>query len=224
MLLISELGEIISSFSWKVNIWEWLSQQQMILVIASTILALISPVIYAASMVRGESKPARMTRFIVWLASTISFFSLLFWNSEGALFLAGIFMIRNVFLLGMSTKYGVGWRDRVDQVCLVIAVGGLVCWRLFDEPLWALLASIVADIVWYFPAYLKTWKEPKSEWPMFYFIEIVAIVLNIIVIGAWSIDLLFPGYILVSGVAMLAVIYKDLWRERLVWPSKKDIQ
>jgi hypothetical protein len=178
------------------------------IVIVSIALALIAPVVYSVSMVQGVSKPARMTRFIVWLAATISFVSLWADGSQGAIWIAGVFAIRNAFLLIMSFRYGLGGWTSIDKVCLVLAIIGLVGWQVFGDPLIALIFAIFADFVGFIPAFIKTYRLPKSEGPWFYYIETIAVLLNIIFIGAWSVDLLFPGYILLSNVIMIGLIYK----------------
>ncbi len=174
----------------------------------SIVLALIAPAVYALSMIHGVSKPARMTRFIVWLAATISFVSLWAEGSQGAVWIAGVFAVRNAFLFIMSFRYGIGGWTSVDKACLLLAIIGLVGWQIFGDPLIALIFAIFADFVGFIPAFIKTYKLPKSEGPWFYYIETVAVILNIIFIGAWSVDLLFPGYILLSNIVLLGLIYK----------------
>lgn len=183
-------------------------ESSTILIGTSISLALIAPIVYAASMVQGRSKPARMTRFIVWLAAFISFISLWADGSQGAIWLAGVFAVRNFFLLLMSFKYGVGGWSRIDKICLVLAILGLIGWQVFGDPLIALIFAIVADFVGFIPAFVKTYKQPDSEGPMFYWIETAAVILNIIVIGMWTVDLLFPAYILLSNIVMLALIFR----------------
>jgi hypothetical protein len=179
-----------------------------LLIAASIILALVSPIVYGVSMVQGRSKPARMTRFIVWLAASISFFSLWADGSTGAVWLAGVFAFRNTFLLLMSLKYGMGGVATVDKYSLVIAITGLIGWQLSGDPLIALLFAILADFVGFVPALIKTYKEPDTEGPWFYYLETTAVLLNIVVIGAWSIDLLFPVHILLTNIFMLGLIFR----------------
>ena len=178
------------------------------LITISVALALISPIVYGVSMVQGRSKPARMTRFIVWLAASISFFSLWADGSTGAVWLAGVFAFRNTFLFLMSLKYGMGGVATIDKYSLVIAIAGLVGWQLSGDPLIALLFAILADFVGFIPALVKTYKEPNTEGPWFYYIETTAVLLNIVVIGAWSIDLLFPVHILISNILMIGLIFR----------------
>lgn len=178
------------------------------LIAATVSLALISPIVYAISMVKGRSKPARMTRFIVWLAATISFFSLWADGSTGAVWLAGVFAFRNSFLLVMSLRYGVGGKTKIDLWCLVIAIAGLVGWQISGDPLIALLFAIAADFIGFLPALIKTYFEPTSEGPWFYYLESTAVILNIVLISAWSLDLLFPVHILLSNLMMLALIFR----------------
>jgi len=108
----------------------------------------------------------------------------------------------------MSIKYGVGGWTTIDQWCLVIAGGGLFGWQLTGDPFVALLFAILADFVGFVPALVKTYHQPNTEGPWFYYLESTAVILNIIVIGAWSLDLLFPAHILLSNIMMLAIIFR----------------
>ena len=179
-----------------------------ILIFLIVALALISPVVYSISMFNGVSKPARMTRFIVWLAATISFASLWVGESAGAIWLAGVFAFRNTFLLLMSFKYGVGGMSKLDLWCLGIAAAGLLGWQISGNPLVALLFAITADFIGFIPALIKTYHKPDSEGPWFYYIETTAVLLNVILIGAWTLDLIFPIHILVTNIIMLALIFR----------------
>ena len=179
------------------------------ILIGTTIaLALIAPVVYSVSMVRGVSKPARMTRFIVWLAAFISLISLWADGSTGAVWLAGIFAFRNFFLFLMSLKYGVGGTTTIDKWSLGLALIGLVGWQVVGDPLIALIFAIIADFIGFIPTFVKTYKEPGSEGPGFYYVETLAVTLNIVMIGAWTQDLLFPGYILLSNLIVLSLIFR----------------
>lgn len=180
-----------------------------VLIVFSITLALIAPIVYSVSMVRGVSKPARMTRFIVWLAASISLISLWAEGSTGAIWLAGVFAVRNLFLLGMSFKYGVGGFTKLDLICLGTALVGLIGWQIAGDPLIALVFAIIADFIGFIPTFVKTYRDPTSEGPGFYYIETLAVTLNIILIGAWSQDLLFPGYILLSNLIVLSLIFRS---------------
>lgn len=146
--------------------------------------------------------------FIVWLAASISLVSLWAEGSTGAIWLAGVFAFRNFFLLLMSFKYGVGGIGGIDRWCLLIAIAGLIGWQITGDPLVALIFAILADLVGFIPAFVKTYMDPESEGPWFYYIETLAVLLNIIVIGAWTQDLLFPGYILLSNIIMVGLIFR----------------
>ena len=114
-----------------------------------------------------------------------------------------------MLLFLMSLKYGMGGVTTVDKYSLVIAIAGLIGWQVTGDPLIALLFAIFADFVGFVPALIKTYKEPNTEGPWFYYLESTSVLLNIVMIGAWSIDLLFPVHILLTNVFMLGLIFRE---------------
>ncbi|MFT7507635.1 MAG: hypothetical protein ACI92I_000798 [Acidimicrobiales bacterium] len=118
------------------------------------------------------------------LPAFISFVRLWAEGGTGAIWLAGVFDFRNFLLLLMSLQYGMGGIEVIDGWCLFIALTGLIGWQITGDPLIALVFAIIADLVGFIPAFVKTYKDPTSEGPWFYYIETMSVILNIIMIGA----------------------------------------
>ena len=182
-------------------------QLQSVLLILSAILAVISPITYIISIIRGTSKPHRMTRFILAFVLTLNFVSILaVFGNTGAKIFAGISFIQGVIIFFLSLWRGMGGTSIFDYVCLGIAVVGIAGWKLTGNPIIGIWFSILADFSAYLPAFIKTWKHPHTESPWFYVTGRFAAFLGLI---AYNIDAssIFQIYIILCCLVMIIFIY-----------------
>lgn len=181
---------------------------QSILLALSAILTVIGPITYIISIARGFSKPHRMTRFIVAFVLTLNFFSILAaQGNTGAVVFAGISFAQALVILLMSFWRGMGGASLLDFACLGIAAVGIVGWKVTGNPLIGIWFSILADLAAYIPAFVKTWKHPKTESPWYYGLSGIAAFLGLV---AYKIDAssIFQIYIAVCCIVMIGLIYR----------------
>jgi len=109
-----------------------------------------------------------------------------------------------------------GGSSKVDWLCFGIAALGVVGWKITGNPVVAIWFSILADLSAYIPAFIKTWKHPKTESPWYYALSGLAALLSLI---AYKLDAssVFQIYIIVCCVIMVALIYR---RELLLGKNK----
>jgi hypothetical protein len=174
------------------------------LLVFATLASFIGTADYVLSILRGKTRPHKTTR-VVSLANLVG--SIAVHAALGILLLAIIFFIRSLVLAVLSLKYGVGGRSRLDIVCGVMAIVGITAWLVTGNGITALVFAIVADGVAYAPAIVKTWKLPKSEAPLLYWLESVAAMLAIIHDG-FRLSVIFQAYVIVSCAVMLICIYR----------------
>jgi hypothetical protein len=184
------------------------------------VLSLISPIFYTRSMLAGKSKPHRVTRLIVWLASIAGLLGVLHSSNVSGIIFAAIFFSRASYLLIMSLFYGVGGANRLDISCLVIGVLALALYVVTGSGLLAISLGILADLIGYIPTFVKTWHKPDSEDPVFFTIEGVASLFAVFAIWEWRVDILFPIYFVICSATVVLLIY----RKKLlsVYPRQLD--
>lgn len=159
-------------------------------------------------MLKGESKPHRVTRLIVWLASLAGVLGV--WNSgnmAGKIF-AFIFLARATYLLLMSLKYGTGGSTTLDKVCLSIGVLAVIAYAVTNNGVLTILLGITADFIGYIPTFVKTYHKPKTEDPLFFGIEGLASLFGIFAVWQWSADIILPIFFTACCVVMEMLIYR----------------
>jgi len=79
-----------------------------IFIIISSLLALISPVIYAKAILRGDAKPHRTTRIVILLITVLATASLFAQHNTVAIWLAGVSTLQAIVIFALSIKRGMG--------------------------------------------------------------------------------------------------------------------
>ena len=171
-----------------------------------SLLPVLSSVTYAVSIVRGRSKPHRMTRFLLMLITALMLLSLLANHDRSGVWLALVSFIQAVGLWILSLRRGMGGRSTLDIACLLLCMLGLICWLVFGRAWIGLCAAIFADVIACTPALRKTIRWPHTEQGLFYFLDIFA-GLFIILAGPFTAKaMVFPLYIaLINAVFACAI-------------------
>src|SRR5688572_9227777 len=118
-----------------------------ILLFCSAILPIISSWTYIVAIWKGSVSPQRMTRFLMLIISGLSFGSLLAGDDHSGIWLALASFVQSLAIVMLTFRHGMGGRDRLDMVCLLLCGIGIVLWMTFDESLIGLIASLVADLI-----------------------------------------------------------------------------
>lgn len=188
---------------------------QHALAVLSAVIALISPIVYARAIFRGEAKPHRTTRLVLLLISMLATASLFASHDTVAIWLAAATTIQAIGIFLLSIKYGMGGGNRIDLVCLSVALVGIIAWRTTNNPLLGLYFSILADFTGMIPALLKTYHFPKTEIATFFALDILAAICSLLATSSYSIpNIVYPLYIFLINGAMVALI---------VWPRKDKV-
>ncbi len=195
---------------------------QTIFIIISSLLALISPIIYAKAIFGGEAKPHRTTRLILLLITSLSTLSLFAQGNTVAIWLAGVSTLQSILIFILSIKYGMGGWAKSDLICLAIALAGILLWKITDNPALALYASITADFTGMIPALIKTYKFPKTEVWTFYFLDVFAALFSVLAIKNRTLqETSYPLYIMLINLFMVLLIVRPKKRPIKPIPQTK---
>lgn len=85
-----------------------------IFIILSSAFALIGPILYIVSIVKGRSKPQRMTRFVLMVVVFVAVLSFHAAVDFPTFILAIALLIGNIAMFILSIKYGMGgWHGAI---------------------------------------------------------------------------------------------------------------
>jgi hypothetical protein len=179
----------------------------------SILLGFITPIIGVRSILKGEYKPQRITRLLLFIVTFIFVSTLFFQGDRIGLFLAIPSFIGSTVIFILSIKYGVGGRSKMDIITLVGALLSLLVWKVTDNPTLGLYASILTDFIGFSPTLVKSYKEPYTESYLFYGCDLIASFFNLLALKSYlMMDLAFPLYIFIVNSSVTLII---LLRRRL---------
>lgn len=173
----------------------------------AAILALIAPIVYIRAILRGEAKPHRTTRFVLMVITFLTVTALFANGDRIGVWLAAASAIQAVVIFGMSIKYGMGGGDRIDILCLIIAMFGIVLWQVTKQPILALYFGVAADFVGGIPLFIKTWRHPETEIWSYYAFDVAGSLLILLATTTLSIETLtYPVYIFAINLFVIFLI------------------
>jgi len=178
-------------------------------IIISSLLVLISPIVYTVAILKGRAKPHRTTLLVFLIISSIATASLFTQGNRVAIYLAGVTTIQSLAMFILSIKYGMGGWAKSDIICLILALIGIVLWRITKNPVIALYFAIGADFIGLVPTLIKSYYFPKTEIWSFFAIDAFAGFFSLLAIKHWTIqEYSYPLYImLINIITVLLIIH-----------------
>jgi hypothetical protein len=167
-----------------------------VFLIISIIAGFITPMIGIYSVAKGNFRPQRMTRFLIFAISLLFVGTLLAQGDKNGVFIAIAQLLGGFIIFLLSIKKGIGGTGRLDIVIFFMAVLSLIVWKTTNNPTFGLIMSIITDIIAFSPTIVKTWNLPETEEWKFYLSDVVASFFSLLSIVVYSFEnLAFPVYI-----------------------------
>ena len=112
-------------------------------------------------------------------------------------------------IFSLSFKYGVGGMSRLDLVCYLLLLMNLIIWKSTNNAFIGIHLSILGDAIASWPIIHKTFREPKSETPLFYWAGATASMLAIFAEEniAYS-TIAFPLYLVLANAIIAGLTYR----------------
>jgi hypothetical protein len=181
-----------------------------LIAILGSLLAVAGTVPYVIETIKGKAKP-RVVSWFTWALLTGIAAAAAF--SDGQL-AAGFFALAGTLATGSVVV--AGWRygdrtfTRLDIVCQVSVLVGLVLWLIFNSPALAVWAAIIIDFVGFLPTYKHAWDKPKEETPIFFALVCAGGLLATLAalpVGGWTVtSVAYQLYVALSMASCLAIL------------------
>lgn len=163
--------------------------------------------IYVKAIFEGKAKPHRTTCVILLLITLLTTLSLFAQQDRVAVWLAGVSTFQSLLVFGASLKWGMGGWGKIDLLCLIMALLGILLWQTTKDPVTALYAAIAADFIGVVPTLIKTFHSPKTEILAFYFLDSMAAFFSLLAIESWTLQgVSYPVYLILINVSMVTLI------------------
>ena len=167
---------------------------------------------YIREMVRGKTKPNRVTWLIWALAPLIG--TWLAWKAGAGLSILPVFMAGFnpvlVLIASFVVKNGYWHITKFDVYCGILAFAALIMWVITKSFSLSILFAILSDGLAAFPTLLKSWKYPETESASTYIGGIIANILGLFLIREWSFPIYSLGiYFILINLVLVFSIYRN---------------
>ena len=141
------------------------------LVLVGALCSIVFGSVYLIATIQGKAQPNKVT-WLLWAVSPlISVVATIaatgFDWSILPVFMAG-FMPLLVFIASMFNKSAYWELSFLDYLCGIVAIFAIIIWRLTDDPILAIIFSILSDAIASIPTLRKAWLYPNTEAPVYY--------------------------------------------------------
>lgn len=170
-------------------------------------LRLTSGASYAWAVIKKGAKPNPITWFFWALAPIIVFFAQLAEGVGAELIITfalgfGPFVI---FILSLFYSRDHSHFTPSTIICGILAAIGIILWLTTNDPMLAIVFSILADICGSIPTIIKIWHKPHSEYIPAYGITMISMAITALTITDWRFaSFAFPAYIFLINSVILA--------------------
>lgn len=178
-------------------------------VLAGVLLQFIGTATYLIPTLKGKVKPNRVTWFLWALAPLIAFAAEI---KQGVgiqslmTFSVGFspFIIFIASFLNRKSKWKIG---KIDILCAVLSIAGLILWSITKEGNIAITFSIFADFAAATPTILKSLKAPETEDYRIFLLSVGNSLIALAAIRIWTFAHYgFPLYILFICTVFVVLI------------------
>ena len=182
--------------------------------IAAGVLAFVAYPIYIRDILHGNTKPSRVTWWILTISNALLVASYYASGARDTIWIPVSYSIGFFSIAILSLKYGEGRWTILDYACLTGAIASALAWALFDSAETALFMIIAVDFFGLVPtiykSYLRPWTENRTAW----IIAAVASLLNIFAIESWTFIIsTYPVYVLLTNGLVAYFLIRSRPRE-----------
>ena len=172
---------------------------------------LVGAIVYAYSVVKGSTRPNRVTWFVLSFAPLLAFAAM---TAQGVSFRESVFTLETgispliIFISTFFAKQPKWEITKFDLICGALSVIGFVLWLILKEGNIAITFALLADGLAFLPTLVKAFKYPETENPWAFMMGTVAAVIAIAILSTYDYKhLAFPVYILIADVLASLFIY-----------------
>lgn len=187
-------------------------------IIVGVVLQVLGSWSYLVDTIKGRVKPNKVSWLLWSIAPLIAFFAMI---KQGVgmqawvTFVVG-FVPLVIFIASFFNKDAMWEIGKVDIVCGVLSVLGLVLWLITKVGNIAIFFSIVADGLAAIPTIIKSYNEPDTENATIFIFGIINSLIGILTITQWNFETYgFPIYLLIVN-SIIAFLIRSKVGKKLV--------
>ena len=171
------------------------------------VLTFFAYVPYFFSMLKGKTKPHRVTWWIlvfVGLMLAGGYYSL---GARNSIWVPIGYILGPLLIALFSFRFGEGGWSAFDRLCVEGVLIAAFFWWLFDATFIALIINLVMDWIGLMPTVLKSYHRPHTEDRLSWVCWFSGSFFNLFAVGHWTLELSFyPVYMVLGNGVITALV------------------
>jgi hypothetical protein len=157
------------------------------LVIVASILAIVGNIPYLRDIINKKVEPHPYTWFVWSIVSCIIFFGQLAKGAGIGAIPTAASEVFTIIIFIFSLRYGFKQIKKIDTVFLIIALLGIIPWVITKDPTISVIIAVSIDLLAFIPTMRKTWRDPATETPLLYSMNVFRHILMLFSLQAYNI-------------------------------------
>ncbi len=158
-----------------------------ILAISGGVIAIIGNIPYLIDVFKHRVRPHPYTWLVWTIVSGVIFFGQIAGGAGVGAIPTGCAEIFTLIIFLFSLKYGFKDIKKSDTYFLVAALLGIIPWLLTKDPSLSVIIVVTIDLIAFIPTIRKTWREPKTETPILYSMNVTRHTLTLFSLETYNI-------------------------------------
>jgi len=194
-------------------------------VILGVALQCIGGLSYLIDTIKGKVQPNKVS-WLLWAIAPLVAFTAEISQGVGiqalTTFIVGFIPL--IIFIASFTNRKASWKlSKLDIICGVLSVSGLILWYITKVGNVAILFSIIADALAGVPTVVKSYSNPESENDSVFWFGVINAAIGLLVIQSWDFEHWgFPLYLLFINFIIAALIRFKFGRSKLLKVKKAD--
>lgn len=189
-----------------------MSHLQNIAGLTAGFLSIVCVVPYITSTIKGETKPHRVTWWVLSVLSFMMSVNQFLAGGGNTVWVPLCGAIGQLVLAVLSIRYGEGGWSTLDRICTTGVLISAAILVLFNSPTLALSLNLGIDFLAFLPTLDKARRSPETENFTCWLLYFVGSVINLFAVESWSSTAtVLPIYlVLAQGLMVLILMYPYL--------------
>jgi hypothetical protein len=168
-------------------------------------LAGIAP--YVLDVIHSRTRPRIVSWFNWSLLTAIATAAALSAKQYPSAVITGVATVSTMAVVIAALNKGNRQFEKLDIICQVGAIFGLILWIIFDNPLVAIIATVIIDLIAAIPTWKHAWRKPHEETSISYFTASLGGILTIAAIhNPRPLGLIYPIYLTLADGLLFSII------------------
>lgn len=178
-----------------------------LLAVIAGLIAIVATLPYIVDTTKGKTHPNIITWFTWGLLSGVTAVAA---GASGAVqtaIFASLLAACDIAIVLAGLRSGIRRYTIFDVICQILAIIGIILWRITNEPALAILLNIISDLIGALPTYRHIWHDPHRETLSTFVLAMFSALVAIIAIENYKFTSAgYPIYIFFSATSFAVLI------------------